>query len=299
MNSPARAVSGVSVKNILFATDFSTASLQALPYATMVTSRFKSKLYVAHIVPPEDYASGAKSIDEAARLACKKAQVKLSALGSSEILSSIPHATAVDHGDVWVGLSDFIQRFRIELLVIGTKGRSGVKKFLLGSVAEEVMRESPCPVLTVGPKTGKREHQDFRKIVYATDFSAESLGTLSLARSFAEKFDAQLILVHALEGLPESPYLDAQMARVRLQELVPQAPMAPKTKFVVTMGAPADVILRAALDSRSDLIVIGARGAGAIARLASHFGSVAHKVVSRAACPVLTVRLSTGRKQQS
>ena len=61
------------------------------------------------------------------------------------------------------------------------------------------------------------------------------------------------------------------------------------------MGSPADVILKAADDTASDLIVIGARGAGALPRLASHFGSVAHKIVCRAVCPVLTVRPLTDR----
>ena len=102
--------------------------------------------------------------------------------------------------------------------------------------------------------------------------------------------------MHALEGLPESPYLDAQMARVRLRELVPlRVNLAATTRIIVEMGSPADVILKAADDTASDLIVIGARGAGALARLASHFGSVAHKIVCRALCPVLTVRPLTDR----
>lgn len=67
----------------------------------------------------------------------------------------------------------------------------------------------------------------------------------------------------------------------------------------IEMGSPADVILRVAGETASDLIVIGARGAGALARLATHFGSIAHKVVSRAACPVLTVGGSRGSGNKS
>jgi nucleotide-binding universal stress UspA family protein len=110
------------------------------------------------------------------------------------------------------------------------------------------------------------------------------------AFSFAEKFRARLTLLHVIASVPESPYLDAQMARVRLNELVPpQSDLATAPDVVVELGSPADVILKAATDTKADLIVIGARGAGALARLATHFGSIAHRVVSGAHCPVLTV----------
>ena len=93
-----------------------------------------------------------------------------------------------------------------------------------------------------------------------------------------------------MASLPESPYLDAQMARVRLGEIVSlYSPLATAPDLLVEVGSPANVILKVAADLEADLIVIGARGAGAVARLASHFGSIAHKVVSHAHCPVLTV----------
>jgi nucleotide-binding universal stress UspA family protein len=80
------------------------------------------------------------------------------------------------------------------------------------------------------------------------------------------------------------------MARVRLNELItPQFDLATMPEATVEMGSPADMILKVSTDTASDLIVIGARGAGAFARFATHFGSIAHKVVSRASCPVLTV----------
>ena len=89
------------------------------------------------------------------------------------------------------------------------------------------------------------------------------------------------------------------MAKVRLRELVPQrVDLVSEPEIIVELGSPAKVILKAADDTASDLIVIGARGAGAFARLSSHFGSVAHKVVCRATCPVLTVRPLPGRDRE-
>lgn len=299
MNAPPAVNANVSLKNVLFATDLSTASMRALPYATGIARRFGSKLYIAHVVPTEDGPSGLSSLDEAARVACREAGLKISRLLNSALLHDIPCETLVGHGDTWIGLSEFMRRHATDLLVMGTIGRTGLKKFLLGSVAEEAMRESRCPVLTVGPQSQPAEHGGFRQILFASDFSKESEAAAQYALSFSEKFSSRLTLVHALEGLPESPYLDAQMARVRLQELADQtAALAAKPDIVVEMGSPVEIILRAADKAASELIVIGARGAGAFARASSHFGSVAHKVVCRAVCPVLTARVLTDRDKK-
>jgi nucleotide-binding universal stress UspA family protein len=290
---------GALIKRELFATDFSAASLQALPYARRIARQFHSKLYIVHIVPPEDYTPGATSIDEAAEVACRQARRKLKALVESEVLKGTGAETFVGHGDIWVGVSDFIDKSKIDLMVMATNGRSGIKKFLLGSVAEEAMRASPCPVLTVGPEIQISDREDFRQILCASDFSEESLTAMRHAISWSHQFNSRLTVVHALDGLPESPYLDAQMARVRLAEPARQFSARSDCEFVVTMGSPADVILEATDNAGSGLIVIGARGAGFVPRIASHFGSVAHKVVCRAPCPVLTVRPGTGGEHAS
>ncbi len=286
----------LSLKSILFATDFSVASMQALPYATSIARQFGSKLYIAHVVPPEDYPIGLDSYDESAQAGCRRAEPKLKSVLDSAPCRGLSCEALIGSGDVWIGLSDFMRRHVTGLLVMGTIGRTGLKKLLLGSVAEEAMRESRCPVLTVGLESHPAEEGRFRHVLYATDFSTGSLAGAPFALAFSKSYGARLTLVHALEGLPESPYLDAQMARVRLRELVPhRVDLGPEPEIIVEMGSPADVILKAADDTASDLIVIGARGAGALARLASHFGSVAHKIVCRALCPVLTVRRLTDR----
>ena len=296
MKTPACVNDKVSLRNVLFATDFSTASMQALPYATGIARRFDSKLCIAHVVPPENYPSGFNSVEEAGRAACREAELKMGSLVNSAPCGSLVCEAMVSNGDIWIGLSAFMSRNATDLLVMGTVGRTGIRKFMLGSVAEEAMRESRCPVLTVGPESHAPEEVGFRQILYATDFSADSLAAAPYALAFSKNYSSRLSMVHALEGLPESPYLDAQMAKVQLRDLVPQrVNLGREPEIIVEMGSPADVILRAADDTGSDLIVIGARGAGALARLASHFGSVAHKIVCQALCPVLTVRPLTDR----
>ena len=280
----------VSLSRVMFATDFSDASIHALPFALGMAKRYGTKLYAAHVIPIESYLIGDQKAEDRLRQARKEADLRLAGLVDSISNRGISSEALVDNGDIWGVLSGFITRHGVDLLVIATTGRTGLGKVLLGSVAEEAIRESPCPVLTVGPSAPSADTMKLEAILYATDFSADSLLAAPYALSFAERFRARLTLLHGIEGLPESPYLDAQMARVHLSELVThhfEFSSAPEAR--VEMGSPADVILKVARETASDLIVIGARGAGALARLATHFGSIAHKVVSRAACPVLTV----------
>ena len=249
----------VSLRNVLFATDFSDSSMKALPYVTGIAKRFDSRVCVAHVVPPEDYPSGLNSLDEAAQIASGKAELKMSSLLNSAPFRDLACDGMVGNGDIWVGLSDFMRRNATELLVMGTIGRTGVRKLLLGSVAEEAMRESPCPVLTVGPGSHAAEEIEFRNILYATDFSPDSLAAARYALAFAKNCGSRLTLVHVFEGLTESPYLDTQMAKLRLCELVSQpVGLGHEPQVIVEMGLPAKVILKAAEDTASDLILIGA-----------------------------------------
>jgi nucleotide-binding universal stress UspA family protein len=280
----------VVLRNVLFATDFSAASMRALPYAANLARQYGAKLYASHVVPIESYLLGDGKAIERLRVARTEAESNLSKLVRSAVVGSIPTMTLLDNGDIWSVLQGFIERHSVDMLVLGTTGRSGLGKVLLGSVAEEAIRESPCPVLTVGPRTPEEAAIRLRNILYASDFSPDSLVAAPYAFSVAQKFQARSTLLHVIPSLPESPYLDAQMARVRLEEIASaHAPLATAANIVVEMGSPANMILKVACDLQTDLIVIGARGAGAVPRLASHFGSIAHKIVSHAHCPVLTV----------
>src|SRR6516164_145620 len=110
MNTARERKEGTPIKHVLFATDFSATSLQALPYAARIVRQFHSTLYAVHIVPPEDYTPGATSVDEAAEVACSEAQLKLKALADSDVLHDICTQIFVGHGDIWIGLCDFIDK---------------------------------------------------------------------------------------------------------------------------------------------------------------------------------------------
>ncbi len=301
---------GISLKNVLFATDFSAASEAALPYAAAIGRLYGSQLHVVHVMSPASYIASAPidpvTVESMHEAACSDAHHRMEALSSQ--LKTVPHHTYVRHGDVWQSLSDIIRTHEIDLLIVGTHGRTGVEKLVLGSKAEEILRQAPCPVLTVGSKVSGRaklpmiegEEKELspveislRQIVYATDFSPESLAAAPFATSLAQEFQAKLTLLHVIEKYTDMARRPRpiDLALQRLERLVPEEASlwcSPRTS--VQFGAPAECILHEALDSRADLIVLGVRSAAGHIGAATHLPwATAHKVIANAPCPVLTI----------
>ncbi len=296
-----------SVKNVLYATDFSATSESALPYATAISRRFGSTLHVAHILSDAnlllmtggvDYVSMGTLYEDAHTQAQEKIQQITNRLGK------IPYYTYVRHGQPWKNLSHIVVENAIDLLVLGTHGRTGLGKLLLGSVAEDILRHVPCPVLTVGPKvSGHAKLQEIqakgselapaelelRQILYATNFTAASLVVAPVAVALAEQFRAHLTLMHVIEQYSDldnhpGPIEDGVQ---KLQALVPKdasLPYAPE--IVMEFGPAVECIVNTAVEREADLIVLGARPVDGTAHLP---WSTVHQVVARAACPVLTV----------
>jgi nucleotide-binding universal stress UspA family protein len=197
-------------------------------------------------------------------------------------------------------------RLSADLLVLGTHGRSGFERIVLGSVAEKILRTSPIAVMTVPPHAPDAVppgRDPFRRILYATDFSTGSETALRYAASLAQHGAAQLTLLHVVEPLPigHDPMVGSAFdvaayhaafergSTERLRTAVPEAiRLACDTDDVVARGKPYVEILRVAAERQSDVIVLGVHGRNALDRLV--FGSTAEHVVRRATCPVLTVR---------
>ncbi len=298
----------ISLKNILYATDFSPTSESALPYATAISRRFGSTLHVAHVLSDTNllfmtggvnYVSMGTLYENAQALAEEKIRHITSRLGE------IPNRSYVRHGQVWTNLRSIVAGNAIDLIVVGTHGRTGLGKLLLGSVAEDILRHAPCPVLTVGPGVCGRaklpQYQgksrelapvelELRQIVYATNFVPASLTVAPVAIALAEQFAARLTLMHVLEEYSD---LDGRPGPIddgvrRLKALVPEDAALPYAPEVVMEFGPAwECIVNAAAERDADMIVLGARPADATTHLP---WSTVHRVVVNATCPVLTVR---------
>lgn len=193
----------VSFKNILLATDFSDASEKAFNYATAIARSHGSKIYVVHVIPPEFTSFIPEPPKDWVR---HEAEREMEDLDHRSELKSIAHEMVLRTGSVWNVLSAEIHQQNIELVVLGTHGRGAFKKLVLGSVAEEVLRQAGCPVITVGPHIDVRSSAtgEFQTILFATDFHPASEKALEYALLLANQFHAKLILLHVLPpaGLP-------------------------------------------------------------------------------------------------
>jgi nucleotide-binding universal stress UspA family protein len=282
------ALTRIELKRILFASDFSHAAGAAIPYAAALTRRYDAKLYVVHVRPSVEWIftplGGWQGLEQAGKIDM--------ALEKQEILASFPDIqpeVCLKEGSVWPTLQDIISANEIDLIVIGTRGRSGIAKLLLGSTAEEIFRKACCPVLTVGPHALARANTgQFRKILLATDFSSESLPA-AYAFSLAQEYQADLILMHVIERRHPADF--SWSAHLLDNLIMSEAELWCTPECVVETGDPADKIRSLANERQVDLIVMGAHQMSGFPGVPTHLAiTTAHKVVSQAPCPVLTVR---------
>jgi nucleotide-binding universal stress UspA family protein len=299
----------LSVRNVLFATDFSATSEAALPYAAAICRRFGSTLHAAHVLSEAgllmmtggvDYVSMGTLYEDAV----SEAKQKLEQL--SDCIEGIPHRNYVRHGQVWKNLATIIEQNDIDLIVVGTHGRTGFGKLLLGSVAEDILRHAPCPVVTVGPRVSGRAklpvlqsrgrdlappELELRHILLATNFAKSAECLAKEAAVLAEEFQAQLTVLHVIEdytrlGSDPAPIEDATR---RLKELIPGTSSLQHTpEIVIEFGRAPDRILKIAAEREADMIVLGARDSSEVG--STHLPSSAIHVIAHAHCPVLTVR---------
>ena len=293
MSSPAASI-GVSLRNILLATDFSPCSETALAYGAGFSRRYDATLYTVSVVPEEitDYVQPPDPF-----YFRHSAEKKMANLTGLELFQGIKHRELIKEGFVSEVLSDLIDRLEIDLVVLGTHGRGGIKKLVLGSVAEEIVDSVPCPVLTVGPHVPPKSLPELKlgRILYATDLLHGSTRALTHALWLAEQEHAHLTLLHVLKmptdvamGYAQS---EKEMAMKRLAQLLrPETTASVVTEFIVEVGAPGEHILKVAESQSADLIVMSPHHT-AFARASTHLPWVTpHQVLCHARCPVLTMR---------
>jgi nucleotide-binding universal stress UspA family protein len=289
----------ITLKNVLYLTDFSEPSEAALPFAISVAREYEAKVHAFHVLIPTVYTYTTPELIEAS-LEAQEEAVRVNMQRVEAQLTGLSYECLVERGTgIWPPIERAIEDFSIDLIVLGTHGRTGAKKLLLGSVAEEVLRRSHVPVLTIGPAEHGGAHRaaKFRRVLFATDFTKESLAAAPYAISMAQENNARLVLLHVMRE-PEALPTDRTAEDVRssmmyqLNEIVPAtAELWCRPEAVVQLGHPAEQILKVAKERDADLIVLGIRDAHGFIGAATHLErTTAHKVVVHATCPVLTVR---------
>jgi nucleotide-binding universal stress UspA family protein len=293
----ATAKTQVRFDNILFATDFSAAAAHAIPYVKRIAKHYEAKLVVLNVRPPAVNPMTPPA-SWAVDLEAEKALNEQHREELQRVFAGIPTHVVIEEGGIHSRLQAAMERYHTDLVVIGTRGRTGVWKLFLGSVAEEIFRTLSCPVLTVGPQADPPIERDgqVREILYATDFSPESKAGAAYAIALAQEFQARLVLLHVIPDLRPGDLVSVsdltESSRALLHNFVSAEAQAwCKPEYVVEQGNPAEKILDFARVRESDLIVLGVRRETGVAGAATHLPfATTHRVVSLAKCPVLTVR---------
>jgi nucleotide-binding universal stress UspA family protein len=287
----------ISLKNILFATDFSPCAEAAFPYGFALARYSQGILYLAHVTTPDMYGyapeESAKSLFEEIRT---RAREQMAEFTSRQDFKGVPFCTLFGEGEVWETFESMIAQHDIDLIAISTHGRRGLKKLIMGSVAEEIVRLATVPVLTVGAHCQPPAEVPFHRILYPVDFSSHSMAATNTVFFLAKHFAAEIVLLHVAPkatGNLEQRERDDELLTSRLRNLMgPENDRVPVASIGMHIhhGEPGEEILRAASEYRADLIVMSVRDAGSLPRIATAFGSIAHRVIAGANCPVLTLR---------
>jgi nucleotide-binding universal stress UspA family protein len=289
----------VRLKNVLYLTDFSGPSEAALPFAAALGRKYGAKVHALHVLVP--HVSGQSSpVFGAIGVEAEEDTARGEIRRVDSQLIGLDHEAIVERGPgVWPIVARAIQERRIDVLVVGTQGRGGAQRFVLGSVAEEIFRCSPVPVLTIGPavRSGSHDGARFGRILFVTDFTPDAASAIPYAVSLARENDARLILAHVMpypDPNKEGGRFEMSVAEVihHLYETVPKDANLPLLPGVaVEFGETSERIVKVAKERNAHLIVVGIRSARGRVDAATHFGrGIAHQVVACSPCPVLTVR---------
>ncbi len=297
----------VHIKTIVCTTDFSDFSNRAVPFGVALAKEFGAKLYLCHVIDLSSVAMYGEGFSDPLMLESKiteYAHQHLSDLiGDADI--EWESLTSVGHTADEIAL--IAREKSADLVVSATHGRSGLKRLILGSVTERLMRTLPCPMYIVRtldrePAAAVPSEMKLKRILVGCDFSADSDLAVQYGLSLAQEFQTELYLAHVLEptvykDMLSRPAGTAEREREGLQEKLTQklSSMVPEEakewctpETLLLAGHPSDELTKYAVVHDVDLIVLGVRGHSVMETLL--VGSTTDRVVRQAPCPVLSVR---------
>lgn len=296
----------LSIDRILCPVDLSDASRHALAHVAAFAGWYESKVTVLHVysapVPPVAVSQYPGNIPLLPPIQPDEVREQVRQFCEPLTAAGVSPAIVVEEGDPAKVITRIAGDEAPDLLIMGTHGRGGFQRLVLGSVTEKVLRLVACPVLTVPPPAAAGT-PTFRTILCAVDFGPSAIRALEYALSLAKEADSRLILLHVVEPLADSvipgepvghSIVDLQKslhreATTRLTALLPpDAQSWCRPEALVTSGNARLETLRVAREGQAELIVMGVQGRGAIDLLL--FGSTTHHVIREGGMPVLTLR---------
>ncbi len=294
--------------NILVTHDFSKGSSRALDYGIEFAIENRAELHFLHVevlhddseIPTQPNKTKAQVLREELRADIQKSLKKQGYAYTD--LSSIKY-TVLREVAAAPAIIDYCKNYNIDMVVMGTHGRRGLSRKILGSVAEEVVRLAPCTVFTVREQLNFESLEDsLRTIAVPFDFSDHSKIALSYAKEMADSFDARLEIVHVIEEKLHPAFYTGGVSSVYdLQPNLEEKILAEmeniydnldgpeiNAKYTVLKGHPVKEIVHWLEEKKHNLVVIATHGLSGLERVV--LGSVTERIVRMAPCPVITVK---------
>lgn len=298
---------GLKIKNLLVPIDFSERSIDLLEYARVLTRQFGADLHLVHVYEPDYPLSSVTGMP----LTLPPVQVAqgvrrhLKDVAKRRGLELRPGNVHAIEGSPFEEICRLASAKAIDLIVVSTRGNTGLKHLLLGSTAERIVRYSPCPVLVVHPPAKNKKLTgralDFGKILVPIDFSECSLVGLEYAKALARQFGSELVLLNSVAlqfyitsneyaryDLPLLMQQEEKASRRQMRDLIEQTDWEGlEVKPSLQIGHAGQQICARAVEDRADLIVTSTHGRTGFKHIL--VGSTAEYVVRHATCPVLVV----------
>jgi nucleotide-binding universal stress UspA family protein len=282
----------LSIHNIVCPTDFSEFATSAFAESVRLARWFGARVTVVHVIPfalPISGDMGYVPIPfETAQATHDAMLAELLRFSDATEHTGVPIELVCREGDACAEIRAITREVGADLVVMGTHGRSGFKRLVLGSVTEELLNRPPAPVLTVHRDLPHRKGL-YRTVLCATDASEGSAATIAVALAIADEGAKRLLLLNVIEH-PAPPASDGALERAALAALHELIPEEARSSYAIderiTFGESDREILNVAAGEAADLVVLGNRGGGALGHV---FGSTVRRVVRDATIPVLVV----------
>jgi nucleotide-binding universal stress UspA family protein len=288
-------------KLILCPVDFSDFSVSGYEHALTVAEYYKARLVALHAIelskyPYADYVGATGDLADLSRALCESGKAKLREFVKKHSQHGVEPQVVVDQGNASDLILLFAQTHNVDLIVMGTHGRRGFDRLVLGSTTNRVMRRASSPVLVVSNPAhnvmaaGPDGKHRLSRILFCTDFSANSERARAYAMSLTAEYGAELTLLHVAEGASDLANAEAIIAKRThvLDRLISEDVRKQlKVRTLIRFGKPYEEIVRHATEVQTSLIIMTARGGDAVDRAV--FGSTTYRVIQLSPCPVLAI----------
>ncbi len=301
----------IDIKTIICTTDFSDFSNHAIPFGISLAREFGAKLYLCHVIDISStamYGEGFADPYEQQKRISDYAQDHLNQLIGDMAIDWEP---IISVGNTADDIARVAEEKNADLVVSATHGRAGLKRIVLGSVTERLMRTLPCPLFVVrsrekGLSSPVQTEIKMKRILVGSDFSSDSSLAIQYGLSLAQEFQSELHLAHVIEpavykdmlkqNAQENEAYEEDLRGKLTDELTGMVPEEVHhwctPKAVLLAGQAHDELIKYAVVHKMDLIILGVRGRSLVESLL--VGSTTDRVIRQAPCPVLSVRPTTG-----